>query len=314
MDGNIQFSVVIPFRNRQRFLPSLVLSIEQIADESLEIIFVDNHSTDHSRTYLDHYIQQYTGPHQYKIVDENRIGASVARNTGASHAKGEYLYFFDSDDELSPAFFKEVKKALPADIIAAPTCLYFNDGTHKVRDVDYSAKPEMQILLGMLSTQSMVIKKTFFEATDGWNVRFKRWNDYELGTRLLLNKPTVKWLKQPFHKINVHNDSITGANFSSDIETLTSVLEHIRNLISLSDESKRNKQKCVDALFGKYEILRLQLIREGNQELAHSLKTTTNTLQLSKGLRRLKPILFFLTEHRIPLSWRIVERYLKITQ
>jgi hypothetical protein len=206
------------------------------------------------------------------------------------------------------------KDTIPADIIAAPTCLYFNDGTHKVRDVDYSAKPEMQILLGMLSTQSMVIKKTFFEATDGWNVRFKRWNDYELGTRLLLNKPTVKWLKQPFHKINVHNDSITGANFSSDIETLTSVLEHIRNLISLSDESKRNKQKCVDALFGKYEILRLQLIREGNQELAHSLKITTNTLQLSKGLRRLKPILFFLTEHRIPLSWRIVERYLKITQ
>ena len=69
---------------------------------SMECLIVDDGSTDDSITIAERMIKAYEGPIQFQILhhEENR-GLSAARNTGTLQATGEYLYYIDSDDEIT---------------------------------------------------------------------------------------------------------------------------------------------------------------------------------------------------------------------
>ena len=85
----------------------------------------------------------------------------------------------------------------------------------------YSNKVEEQILTGELSTQSFIIRADFFGLTGGWNENLLRWNDWELGVRILLMRPVVAWLRdKSYHVVRAHSDSITGNSFSASFDAL----------------------------------------------------------------------------------------------
>ena len=97
MQSNIKVSVVIPIYNVEDYLRESVLSIINQSLKDIEIILVDDGSTDSSQSIikefekLDCRIQVISNPNQ---------GLSIARNLGIYKAQGEYIYFFDSDDLL----------------------------------------------------------------------------------------------------------------------------------------------------------------------------------------------------------------------
>ena len=154
----MRFSIIIPVYNRAAFLPRLFASLTALTYRPLQIILVDDGSDDGSQW------------HRFGLgLDGGHKGACAARNAGAHAAEGDYLYFFDSDDEMSPDFFRDVEQALvsapSADLVCARVRLYFPDGTTRVRDSLFSASPSHQIISAMLSTQSMVVRKSFFQAS-----------------------------------------------------------------------------------------------------------------------------------------------------
>jgi len=90
-----RLSIIIPFYNRRQFLRTAVLSA--LADRSLptEVIVIDDASTDEGAKEIEDL--------PIKIVHhETNAGPARARNTGLSHAQGDLIYFFDSDDEIVP--------------------------------------------------------------------------------------------------------------------------------------------------------------------------------------------------------------------
>ncbi|WP_254522932.1 glycosyltransferase family 2 protein [Natrinema caseinilyticum] len=91
-------SVVIPTYNRAAKLPNAIDSaLEQTIDD-LEVIVVDDGSTDDTESVLARYDDQRVRP----VVHATNQGANVARNTGIDHARGEYIAFLDSDDSWHP--------------------------------------------------------------------------------------------------------------------------------------------------------------------------------------------------------------------
>lgn len=91
-------SVVIPTYNREKTLSRSIDSVLAQTFDDFELIVVDDASTDDSASVVN----QYDDPRiQFIIHDENK-GGSAARNTGISHAEGEYIAFLDSDDEWTP--------------------------------------------------------------------------------------------------------------------------------------------------------------------------------------------------------------------
>ena len=92
-------SIIIPVYNVEAYLAECLDSVfSQLVDEC-EVIAVNDGSTDNSRQILSEYKNRYP---KLIVCDRENGGLSAARNTGMDKAKGEYLYFLDSDDYLLP--------------------------------------------------------------------------------------------------------------------------------------------------------------------------------------------------------------------
>ncbi len=98
---NIKVSVVIPVYNRQEFLGEAVESVLAQDLTEIEIIIVNDGSTDQSAVVAKEYQAK---DRRIIYMEQENQGVSVARNKGMAMAKGEYLYFLDSDDILGQGF------------------------------------------------------------------------------------------------------------------------------------------------------------------------------------------------------------------
>ena len=148
------FSLIIPYRNRQDFLPRTLRSLQSSSMLPRRIYLVNNNSTDGSEQLC----QRFASDHPnwpIVLLSEPTPGAAAARNAALRLVETEWVYFFDSDDELSSCFFEEALRKLrqkPAtDVVACATRMHFPDGSEKVRNVMYNASAADQILASQLS-------------------------------------------------------------------------------------------------------------------------------------------------------------------
>lgn len=96
----MKLSIIVPVYNSERYLEACVASLyRQKLDESdFEVILVNDGSTDGSRDIALRLQQQHAN---LQIIDQANLGPSAARNTGQEYAQGEYIWFVDSDDEIT---------------------------------------------------------------------------------------------------------------------------------------------------------------------------------------------------------------------
>lgn len=106
---NDLISVIIPVYNSEKYLDDCIRSVVNQTYENIEIILVDDGSTDGSSEKCD--IWAETDP-RIKAVHKINGGASSARNVGINVSKGEYLSFVDSDDYISENMIEGLYKAL----------------------------------------------------------------------------------------------------------------------------------------------------------------------------------------------------------
>ena len=96
-------SIIVPVYNVALYVESCIRSvIRQTYDGPMECIVVDDCGTDNSMDIVEKLVAEYDGPISFKVLHhEHNRGLSAARNTGMDEAKGDYLFFLDSDDELT---------------------------------------------------------------------------------------------------------------------------------------------------------------------------------------------------------------------
>lgn len=100
----MKISIIVPVYNVEHYIKECFDSIAaQTYKGEIECIFVDDCGKDDSVAVLEKLIAEHKGPIQFSIVHhEQNKGLSVARNTGIHHSSGDYLYFIDSDDTITP--------------------------------------------------------------------------------------------------------------------------------------------------------------------------------------------------------------------
>ena len=101
--SDIRVSIIIPVYNVAPYVEECIRSVmAQTTDEPIECIIVDDCGTDNSMQIVRDVLKEYTGPIEFKtVIHEKNGGLSAARNSGIRIARGEYLYFLDSDDYIS---------------------------------------------------------------------------------------------------------------------------------------------------------------------------------------------------------------------
>ena len=109
----MKYSVIIPVYNVEKYIDRCLKSVISQNYDDLEIIVVDNGSTDRSGSICDIYANEDANISVYHI--ENH-GVGSARNFGLSKARGEFIYFVDSDDYLVGNLFAEFEDKLTPDL------------------------------------------------------------------------------------------------------------------------------------------------------------------------------------------------------
>ncbi|MBV8835502.1 MAG: glycosyltransferase [Alphaproteobacteria bacterium] len=100
-------SIVVPVHNVARYLPSTLDSILEQRCAGIEVVLVDDRSTDESGAICDRYAEQYPGVRVLHLPENQ--GVAQARNQGLAAATGDYILFVDGDDCLLPGSLERVR-------------------------------------------------------------------------------------------------------------------------------------------------------------------------------------------------------------
>ena len=171
----MKLSVVIPVYNVAKYLPECLESILNQSFKDLEIICVNDGSTDNSLDVLKEYNAK---DNRVVIIDKQNEGSGVARNTGIDKAQGEYLYFVDSDDWLEDnCLEKIINKAdeLKTDILifGGRSC-YETDNGYKKQNGGYSANKLPKKYLNKIFSSKDIKKDIFKFPSTAWVKLYRR--------------------------------------------------------------------------------------------------------------------------------------------
>lgn len=113
MDKQNLISVIVPVYNVERYLGKCIDSIINQTHKDLDIILVDDGSTDRSGIICDEYKEKDM---RIKVLHQKNAGPSVARNHGLEVARGSYIGFVDSDDYIAADMYENLYKSMKTGI------------------------------------------------------------------------------------------------------------------------------------------------------------------------------------------------------
>ena len=318
IEKNPLISVIIPFYNREKRLEQTLKSIACQTYSPIELILVDNGSTDGSLLVCETF--QATNSHegfQVILLQERQKGANAARNAGFKASSGDYLFFFDSDDRLYPESLATIVHNLSIfgfpEILIFPFKLRFPNNHFANRPHRFSSKPADQLFDPVILTNNVCIRQDLAIKNGLWDETLQRWQDLEYGFRLLLNGKNVYWIKgKPLYEVSVHKDSISGNSYSLDHKILFASLSKIQDTIS-GIPSGNKRDKIQRALCFKICSMASQIRQENNKELSKKyLSEALNKLPENKKhfSRLILKIHYFYTGHGGRGFWRLAEKTL----
>ncbi|MDR0848397.1 MAG: glycosyltransferase [Propionibacteriaceae bacterium] len=106
--SDISISILVPIFNVERYLDQALASIAAQTFTDIEVLCINDGSTDGSRDIIQHYLD--TDP-RFRVIDKANSGYGASMNLGLSQARGEYIGIVESDDFIDPTMFEVLHDA-----------------------------------------------------------------------------------------------------------------------------------------------------------------------------------------------------------
>ena len=166
MNDSCLISIIGPVYNVEHYLNECVVSIVKQTYENLEIILVDDGSTDESGKICDTWGEKDT---RIQVIHKNNGGLSEARNTGLKVANGEYIAFIDSDDLIEESFIEKLYSLIENNDAQVSCCAYqtFQDGMGHT--LEGKQRDDIRILQGSALVEAIYSGKYSEIAFVAWN-------------------------------------------------------------------------------------------------------------------------------------------------
>lgn len=162
-------SIVVPVYNVEKYIGYCLDSLINQNYKDLEIILVDDGSTDHSGEICDEYAGKYD---KIKAFHKENGGLSDARNYGMKYVSGEWLLFIDSDDIICYNFVSKLIKFAETNALDIAICDYCILPEKQIKALpDIKGSGKTMIWEGMEGTKELLYQKTF--TTSAWGKLYK---------------------------------------------------------------------------------------------------------------------------------------------
>ena len=272
MDTNIEglISVIIPTYNAAKYIEETLQSVINQTYNNIEIIVVDDGSTDQTEAIL----QSYKDPRLVYIKQANSGGPAKPRNTGIAASKGEYIAIFDSDDLMTPnklSIELEALKRTPNSAFCCSNysmiddkgCLITADlwETNKAyQKLNKTRKDSFgnilfrpgeivnSILLhNFIASSSMLIRKNVFQSLGGFDETLQNTDDYDMWLRM---SPLYSCIcvPQALHHYRVREGNITSRGIHKLADGRTTVLKR-----HINKSSEKSTTLHVKKIIAKYQ-------------------------------------------------------------
>ena len=229
MTNSPKLSVIIPVYNTENYLPKCLDSVINQTLRDIEIIIVNDGSTDNSQHIINDYILK-----DKRIVAFLKAngGLSDARNYGIDKATGEYLAFIDSDDYISPEMLEEMYRLAifhQSDLVVCDL-VKVNQYGKEFRDLPQSPQLPDKIVLeedftffgemGCFACNKIYKKDLFTKHRFKKGIHFE---DIDLIPKLVLDSTIISKVNRPYYKYFERQDSISKTHTDKGLDLLFAV-------------------------------------------------------------------------------------------
>lgn len=242
-------SIIVPVYNCEKYIHKCVKSILTQSYKNIELILVNDGSTDNSLVVCYEYMKS---DDRVKVIDKENGGPASARNTGIRESQGEYLAFVDSDDYLDGQYIEYLYSIIKKNGADIASCGFADESEHTHMQYpiqkfetevfnfisDYDIKKHIPFVCWHILFDSTIIKEN--------NINFNEdiffMEDYVFNVRCFLKSNRIVVTSNILYYRIVRDDSLTNDTFSMPYfekwYTQMKALNILKTLVETHDNMK----------------------------------------------------------------------------
>lgn len=233
-------SVIVPAFNVEKYIEQCITSILSQTYRNLELLIINDGSTDQTKFICENYERK---DKRLKLISVKNNGVSSARNIGLKEAKGDYIFFVDSDDWIEPETLMDMKTSLEKSEFDCVMCSYNSyKNNNKIKsnhitnnsNMVYTQKSiinamcymnnpyenfDLGVIWGALYKKELINKIQF-------NENISIGEDFEFKYKVLLNSNSVMCTETQYYNYRLHSQSAMHGAFNE---------KKIKSFIELED-------------------------------------------------------------------------------
>lgn len=294
-------SVIVPIYNKELRLKDTIKCVLSQTFEDLELILIDDGSTDNSAKIALEYKKEDLRIRYYS--QENR-GVSVARNRGIELAQGEYISFLDADDRWDKCFLEEMIKAIANRNVCYCGHYYyinFKKSKAKMRFLEGDILDKYIKNITTPNTNSWLIKKDYLNKFDlRFPINLNWGEDMTFFLKVLLHDKNVKCVDKYLTEYHLSDTNCLSSNDINKIQKDIVWMEGIKKYIHDNERVEIRAKKAV-RYFDSYRIPAAIIYRLHNnmdkidkksKVIIENYQSYIDKIKLTNGVRSLKLILY----------------------
>ncbi|WP_288244998.1 glycosyltransferase family 2 protein [uncultured Chryseobacterium sp.] len=241
-------SVIVPVYNVENYLAKCLDSLICQTHQNMEILVVNDGSTDQSEQIISDYAQKY--PDKIKPFHKENGGLSDARNFGIDRATGDYIGFVDSDDYVSPSMFQEMAALAEKHDAEMVICNIRKVNQHGKIIQKLTQVPNMPEKIDLENNFSVFSDISYFACNKLFRKnlfnrkRFKKnvhFEDIQLIPQLLLDCKTIAQTQNFHYQYLERTDSITKTHTEKGLDILKAV-EDVETYFKTTKYSDKDRE------------------------------------------------------------------------
>ncbi|WP_455537647.1 glycosyltransferase [Terrisporobacter sp.] len=244
-------SIIIPVYNAEKFIAKCLDSIKNQTYKNLEIILINDGSTDNSGEICEEYCKS---DDRFKVIHKKNGGVSSARNLGLSKVSGDYICFIDPDDWIEADMIEHLYELTQKYNCDMGICGYYKEENKTILNknsnreiLTYSKYDALNKILDEEGFKGFLWNKIFSKKIIGKNTRFVEdihfCEDLLFVTQCILNSSKIVYDNKPYYHYIIHENNVSKSKYSLKKTTSLDAIEKIIDLLDGNEQIQINNFK-----------------------------------------------------------------------